>query len=388
MAASRRLLFQRIVVETILTLVAIAIAAWVWCADAFWFERHANAYRCIRDPHTLSLGNFSRWLAGVIALVLVLVVRPRVGRRVARNGISWAAVGRYALAIVLALGCAELILRRPAPFMTAPDGYSPTHIPDPRFAWKLAPSAQHTWHANGRDFLYAVNDEGNRAASIDAHSDHTRPTILIGGESIAMGMGNRYEDAFPALLEAQTGIQVVDLGVDAYGLDQIFMRESEVTSTYDHPLALVTIFHPEVAERSEVEDRPRLRVNDSDALELVPEPPVWVRDIRLRRIFRNLYHGTAEVDDLRAIVRDAAALARAHGAYPLFVTMNFLGPCLDVKGAPPFLFRTLFEDQNVPHIHVFLPANERLSDDLHPGPLAHKRIADAIANALHDAHVI
>ena len=388
-SARARVQVARIATEGLIVLVALAIAAWVWKADDFWFELHANACRCIRDPRTLSRGSLLRWSMLAISLFLALWLRPRASRWIAGSATPFASSARYVIAIVLALGCAELVLRRPGPVLPLPpEGYCPTHIPNAALGWSLAPNAHHEWHAGGRTFEYAVNADGNRASSIVSNSDRQRPTILLGGESIAMAMGVPYDEGFGALLESRTGLQVVDLGVDAYGLDQAFARERDELPKYEHPVAIVTVFHPEVAERAEVEDRSRLRIGEDGALVLVPPTPAWIRDIRLRHVFRELYHSSAELEDLKAIVRATLALAKQRGAYPLFVTMNFLEPCLAVNGREPALFRDLFDEQNAPRVHVFLPANERLSDDPHPNPLAHRRIADAVEKALQAAHVL
>ena len=368
--------------------VGIALLYFAWLANPFWVERHSSSYRCIRDEHTLATWQFLRLSSLGAAVFVLTVVRPWLARQLESSNVGWAGPARYGLAIIVALLCSEAYLRRPKPTPTAPPGYSPEHVPDPVLAWRLKPEAEHVWHQGGRDFSYAVNAEGNRALSIHADSNHERPTIFVSGESIAMGMGNPYQDSFAALLESRTGIQVVDVGVDAYGLDQACMRDREVVSSYPHVVAIVTIFHPEVAARAEVEDRPRLRVNANGGLELVPPTAPWIRDIHLRAILRGIYHSSAELDDLRAIVRSIAKLARDHAAYPLFVTVTFGSPCIDVEGKAPFLFRALFEDQNVPHIDVPLPASERLSDDMHPGPKAHVRMANAIEKALRDANVL
>ena len=388
MTQSRERNLRRWAIEAALAAMPVLLLVFAWRTDPAWIERHMSSLRCIENPRTLTAWTAARITACVLAAVFVLVLRPRLRPRVlASEGLA-AATGRYVVMVVLALLCAELYLRRPGPPYLAPEGYSPQHMPDPVFAWRLAPAAQHTWHAGGRQFLYAVNDEGNRARSIHDDSRHDEPTILIGGESIAMGMGNAYEDGFAARLENDTGIQVVDLGVDAYGLDQTYMREAEVLPSYSHPIAIVTVFHPEMAERAEVEDRPRLRVDDHGALRLVPPTPLWIREIQLRRILRGLYHSSSELEDLRALVRATADLARSRGAYPLFLTLNFSDPCLDVEGRGPYLFRSLIDEQGVPRVHVAISQSERLSDDQHPGPAAHERIAQAVEKALRDAQVI
>lgn len=377
-------------VDIALWLIAAAMAFWAWCADAFWFELHASSFRCIRNPHTLSAGNFFRWTALAASLGMFFWLRPRCVRWVKKKGISSGSVARNAAAIALALVVAEMVLRKPWRNDRQPENgkpLCPAIVPSPRDGYDLVPSTSCSETVDGRDIPYAINGEGNRYDGSATQSNHERSTILIGGESIALGVGVPYRATFGAVLEDRLGDQTVNTGVYGYSLGQVYLREAATAAVYAHVVALVTIFISEEATRSENEDLPRLRLGKSGELGLVAPTPQWIREVQLRRVFQSLYHGSAELDDMRATARAIADLAREHGAFALFVTTNFVERCRDVKGRAPSLFRQVFDEQHLSRVHVDLPATDLLQNNGHPNAAGHLRIADAVEAALRDAGV-
>jgi hypothetical protein len=364
---------------------AIVLSAWAWVADGPWLERHAHEYRCLRDAALVETVRLERGAAVVLALVLVVLVRPRAGRFVEKQKPE--ALARVGFAVLAALLATELILRARPATGGAPCDYCPDVRASDDYLWGLQPSSAHAW----RDFTYYVNAEGNRARSVDALPDHARPTILIAGESIALGMGVGYERTFGALLEARTGVQTVNVAVHGFGADQAYARLAEAIASFDRPIAVVTVFVPEEATRAEIEDHPHLVADGLGGLTRAPPKPAWLRDVRVRTLFRRAidYHGDAEIADLRAVARATAELARRRGAYPLFVTTNFERPCVDVDGKGPWLFRTTFDDQGLARVHVHLgPEAKATPLDPHPGPYGHRLLADAVEGALRAAHAL
>ena len=119
-----------------------------------------------------------------------------------------------------------------------------------------------------------------------------------------------------------------------------------------------------------------------------PEPP-WVQNLRTLRLWRTIFHYNDDeaVEIERALLRDTARAVRARGALPLFLVTNFQAPCLPVDGQPPWLFRTLFEDDALPHVDVALDPTWTLADDPHPDARAHGALADAVEKALRAAHL-
>jgi hypothetical protein len=360
-------------------------------ADGPWLERHAHAYRCLLDARLIHKVRVERVVAAGVALILLVIVAPRLGRLVAPA--SAAGVARIGLSVVLAVVASEVILRKPwaaSPSAPVRDFCPPARLSD-LYGWGLRPSTEYTWHAGGREFTYYVNAEANRARTLVALPDHTRPTIFVAGESFALGMGVPYEQTFGALLEDRTGLQVVNIAGHGYGADQAYLRTAEVIDSFAHVVAIVTTFLPEEAIRAEAEDQPHLRMRPDGTLARQEPMVAWLRNLRVRQVLRDAidYHGDATVDNLRAIARATADLARRHGAYPLFVTSDFGTPCIDVDGKGPWLFHSLFDDQGIPRIHVDVdPAGRIADDDPHPGPHGHRVLADAIEQALRAAHVL
>jgi hypothetical protein len=263
----------------------------------------------------------------------------------------------------------------------------PPISPHARYGWLPNPSTEYTWHGP-RDVIYVTDEHSNRTSSLDPAFDPSAPTILIGGESISEGIAVRYEETFASLIEHDLSIQVVDTGVVAYTMDQAYLRELDTVPALPHLVAIITSFVPEQVERPEMETLPSLQPDENDEMTIVPAVPEWLRKSRLRGIWRGLYHSDYDIDHMRFIARLTERLARNHGAYPLFMTTNYLDRCLDVDGRPPALFRLLFDDQKIPRVHIDLPASQRAEGDTHPGPLSHRQIATEIERALHDAHVL
>jgi hypothetical protein len=381
------------VTEALVVAGAFGLLYWAWRADGPWLEQHAHAYRCLHDAHLVSVVRVERGIAAAVVLVLLFFVRPRMGRLVQRAAPSAGAIARVGVAALLALVTAEVILRRPWANPPPPPvrDYCPPERKSDVYLWGLQPSTTYTWHAGGRSFSYYVNAEANRARSLDALPDHSRPTIFVAGESTALGMGIPYEETFGALLEDRTGVQVVNVAGAGYGADQAYLRMAEVVESFARPLAIVTVFVAEEAIRAENEDQPHLRPKRDGTLEPAPPTPAWLRSLRVRAVLRNAvdYHGDLEVEALRAIVRATADFAHKRAAYPLFVTTNFEGPCIDVDGRGPWLFHSLFEDQGIPRVHLDLDRTAKIGTaDPHPGAVGNRLIADAVENALRAAHVL
>jgi hypothetical protein len=379
----------RVLVELAVALVAVAVIVWAIRADVFWFESHAYGVRCIKEPRLFRVASAARIAGFAGGALLLLIVRPRLGRLIARRGPpSLAATGRVLLAVVLSLVATEVILRKPwkpAPPPPPEERYCPPIRPLPALTWGLVPSVDCTWKAGGREVAYSVNAEAQRVRSSRVPIDRARPTVVIAGESTALGLGIPYDETFIGLLEDRLGVQVVTLGVQGYGADQAYLRTEEVLPSYAHPIAIVTVFIPELVLRAETEDRTRLRVGEGGALALVPPSPVWLRDLRLRALWKDAipYHADAAVADLRAIVRATAELARARGAYPLFLATNYDPPCLDVAGKRPWILRTVFDEQDVPHVDVDLPTSMQIDTyDKHPNSEGHRRLSAAVEGAL------
>ncbi len=95
-------------------------------------------------------------------------------------------------------------------------------MPDELLGWVLGPGRV------SRDGLYASSAEGVRSAQPGERAlatDRPRRVALV-GDSFTFGFDVRFEDSWGHRLERALGpdVQVVNFGVEAYGLDQAYLR--------------------------------------------------------------------------------------------------------------------------------------------------------------------
>ena len=92
---------------------------------------------------------------------------------------------------------------------------------DAQLGWALVPSFVGVSDRSGEEVEYRINSKGLR----DAEADYEKPAsmfrIVTVGASRTFGYGVRIEQHFTTLLERQCpGIDVINMGVNAYGVDQ------------------------------------------------------------------------------------------------------------------------------------------------------------------------
>lgn len=364
--------------EVVVIIGAIALVGLAWHADAPWFERHVLVGYCATSRVGLALSPAARASAVVAALLLGLVVRPRLGRWAARaSARDLAGVG---FAIIAALAMSELILRR-IPFgertpLVRAD--MPRAVADPRLGWRFVPSQTAAVSIRGRTVEYAIDADGDRAATAAERIDPERPTIIIAGESIAFGESLPWPETLAAHLAADLGVQIVDVGVPTYGSDQAYLRVVDALERVRRPVAVITTFIPQVIRRNGQTTRPHLALRDG-ALSL--EPPT--RRLELARLWRDEpYHDGTAVELTRAVLQETVRVAQAHGASPLFVVTNYGPPCL--SGGDAWILRTLFDDGAIPSVRVELGADDVVgAPDFHPNARGARRLAEAVEAALH-----
>jgi hypothetical protein len=369
----------RFAIEATMVLLAVLVAAWAVAADPRWFERHVAPRYCIDRP--VGAWHLVRAAAIGFSLVLAFLVRPWLGRVVARTrGRDLAAtlVGS-ALAVVAALGLGELMLRH----VKWDDAIVGPGIPDvqadPRLGWKLRPNRilrVDRGHA-GASVSYAVNARGERAAHVEDLPDPAAPTLVVAGESIAMGYGLDWDDTFAARVGRALGLQVVNLGAPAYGNDQAYLRLLEALPQLSQVRLVVIVFVPVQIRRNISPSRPHLVVAADGTLAPAPAATglaAW----RLGRLVHDEpYHGDDAVAVTRAILLATAQAVRAHGAEALFLITNYGAACLDPE--PPAQ-EQLFA--GLPHVRVDLDGTDMFSArDQHPTARGARKLADAILGA-------
>jgi len=221
-----------------------ALLTWAIRADADWFDRHVLPTYCPRAPSTLVFETCARWSAAFAAALVVLFVRPKLGRWAARRERPrlWYAAARLAGAVSLALVVCDVVLRfRQRPRRLEDDEGLPPMRVDETGNYVPIPSRVKDFAVQGRSVRYELDAEGNRAASVRNASDPRAATLLFTGESITLGWGVAYEESYPALVGRDLGVQSVNLAVTGFSSDQAFLRLREALPRFALPVALVTI---------------------------------------------------------------------------------------------------------------------------------------------------
>jgi hypothetical protein len=306
---------------------------------------------------------------------LALVARRRIGRFAARTP---AGALRIVIAVVLAFGASDLVLNRvhlrPVEWLSAKD--EPRRQLDPRLGWTWVPARTGRKSIGGRVIDYAIDPAGYRVRSVDEPVDPERRTILFIGESVMFGEGLRYAESIPAQVEDLMGIQTANLAVHGYGNDQAYLRLETELPHFRRPVAVVSLFMPALFGRNLDQDRPHL----SPGL-------VW-RPAEQRSRLSSLaklvvpYRADTTVERgvrvTQEVLRATNDLARAHGATPLLVVLQF-----GHEEAPEqVLRRRILDDAGIPYVWIEIDSAWRLSWDRHPNARAAHAIAAAIVTEL------
>src|SRR5262249_13217301 len=152
-------------------------------------------------------------------------------------------------------------------------------VEDPRTGWAFVPNRTMVLPPRGRQrrAVYAIDAHGDRAPSQDWVEDPEAPTVILTGESTAVGHGLESPDTIAGRLR----VQVVNVAEGGYGSDQAHLRAVDALARFKRPVAVVTLVLPVQLHRNIQDDRPRLVVRGGA---LVAEPANRSR-LRLRRIF-------------------------------------------------------------------------------------------------------
>ena len=96
---------------------------------------------------------------------------------------------------------------------------------DRELGWAYLPNLSKTVNENGHQWPVFTNQDGIRVAAPGTAFDAALPSILFIGCSFTMGHGLPYEESFVGQFAAlpEMPLQVVNLGVQAYGTDQAWL---------------------------------------------------------------------------------------------------------------------------------------------------------------------
>ncbi|HEX9290221.1 MAG TPA: hypothetical protein VF904_11905 [Anaeromyxobacteraceae bacterium] len=371
------------------TAAGAALVAWAVLADPRWAERHVLPSYCATHPAEWVVARAGRWLVGALGVVVAVKLAPALERRAGRSSLrpqAGSLVG-IALAVVASLGVAEVSMRRLHQRLPAGEGAplhgrgAPMARADARLGWSWFPGRT-TWIRMGDGLVaYAIDAEGDRAASEHDLPDHALPTVLFTGESIAFGYGLAYEETIPFLVGRDLGVQTVNVAVIGYGSDQAHLRALDALARYRHPLAVVTLFITDQIDRNVDAWRPRLALGPGGTLQLAAPST----GLRIAKLLQELpYRGDERLRVTAAVLRATAEAARARGALPLFVVTNHGAACLPEGREEAWVVDELFVRQRLPFLRVELGPEDRLPllFERHPSARGAHKIAAAVERAL------
>jgi hypothetical protein len=367
----------RVIVEIVLGGIGAALLILAIGANQQWLDRHFLPSFLLPREWYVRAETSIRLAMAIAGAVLAFVVRPRVGRLVARAPGSAA---RIILAAVLALAASEPMLRRvhlqPAEWLL-PDE-EPRRQPDPRLGWTFMPARAGHATIGGRVVEYAFDAAGYRVRRIDDPVDPARPTILFTGESVMFGEGLTWEESIPAQVGAMMGIQSANLAVHGFGSDQAYLRLQSELPRFRQPVAVVSLFMPALFGRNLDHERPHL----GPGLTWLPGTQRW----RLHSLASLLvpYHHERTIDEAitltREVLQATVALAHTRGAAALIIVPQF-----GTEGDAEERLRHQILDapeSRVPYERIEIDPTWRLPWDRHPNPHAARAIATAIAARL------
>jgi hypothetical protein len=369
-----------VIAEIAVASIGAALVACAVAADQRWLDRHfLPTHTVSRQLHVLA-ETVARGVVAALGAGLALVARPRIGRFAARVPAATLVADalRVSLAVMLALGTSELVLRRTFRRATEeqPADQEPLRRPDSRVGWTFVPARTGRDTVGGRVIEYAFDPAGYRVRRTDEPVDPERPTIVFTGESIMVGHGLTWDESVPARVGALLGMQVANLAVHGFASDQAYLRLAAELPRFRRPVAVVSLFTPVLFDRNLDDDRPHL----GPGLVWLPAEHRW----RLAALARLLvpYRSDEVIERGVIVTREVLAatveLARARGALPIVVVPQF-GREEPVEQA---LRHRILDGSGVPCVYVELDPSWRLWWNRHPDSRAASAIAAAIAARL------
>ena len=364
--------------EILTALAALSLIAFPFFADQRWFDRHfLPSFFFTRDEY-VRIELIVRATAAIIGLSLLLLARRHVARTLADHP---DVILTTALAVVLAFGATEIILRQKR--MRAAEEVPPKKEPlrnlDGRLGWLFVPSHTGYQSNNGRRVQYVMDANGYRVRTPEDRVDFNAPAILFAGESMMVGEKLLWRETIPALVGSRLGIQPVNIAVSGYATDQAYLRLASELPRFRNPVAVVMLFSPSIFDRNLDDDRPHL----DEHLALKPPADHWRLLALARRIVRYRSDETIErgVATTRELLRATVRLARSRGAVALIVVPQFTPETPRERD----LRRRILDAAKLPYVLVPLDPNARVPDDGHPNAAATAVVADAVASRLYDA---
>jgi hypothetical protein len=371
----RKSFWARVMTEAAFASGGIGLLSCAIIANRRFLDRHFVPSFFLPYHSYILLQNCGRLAMAILGGWLVLVARRRAGRFAARTP---AGVLYIVVAVVLALATSELLLAhvrlRPAEWLSPND--EPRRQPDARLGWTWV--SERTGHKNigGRVIDYAIDRNGYRVSRVDEPVNPEKATILFTGESVMFGEGLTYAESIPAQVSAMMGIQTANLAVHGYGNDQAYLRLQIELPRFRRPVAVVSLFMTALFGRNLDQDRPHL----GPGLVWLPAQQRSRLAFLTKLIVPYRTDTTVErgVTVTQEVLHATNELARAHGATPLLIVLQFGQEAVPEQA----LRRRILDNANIPYVFVDVDSSWRLPWDRHPNARAARAIATAIVNDL------
>jgi hypothetical protein len=365
----------RVIIECAVASIGGALLVCALLANQRWLDRHFLPSWFLPRHWYVLIESSVRVVMAAVGVSLALFVRPRVGRFIAS---APARVLHATIAAVLALGASELVLRRVhlrAGEWLLPDE-EPRRRPDPRLGWTFVPGRNGHSTIGGRLVDYAFDSAGYRVRRVEEPVDPERPTILFTGESVMFGEGLTWEESVPAQVGAMMGMQSANLAVHGFSSDQAYLRLQMELPRFHRPVAVVSLFMTDLFGRNLDDDRPHL---GPGLVWLPPEHGSRLSSLAQMLVpFRSDQAIERGVVTTREVLRATIDLARARGATPLILVLQFGSE----EEAGQALRRRILDEDRLPYLRVEIDAAWRLPWDRHPNPRAAHVMAAAVAARL------
>jgi len=252
----------------------------------------------------------------------------------------------------------------------------PRRQSDARLGWTWVPGRTGHKRIGGRVIEYAIDPAGYRVSSVNEPVDLDRPTILFAGESVMFGEGLNYDESIPAQVGAMMGIQTANLAVHGYGNDQAYLKLESELPRFRQPVAIVSLFMTALFGRNLDQDRPHL----GPGLVWLPagQRPRLTSLAKLLVPYRADRTVERGLEVTQEVLRATDDLARAHGATPLLVVLQFG----QEEEPEQELRRRILDDLSIPYMLIDIDSSWRLPWDRHPNARAARAIAIAITSEL------
>jgi hypothetical protein len=340
-----------------------------------WLDRHLLPSWFLPRSWLVLIESSVRVVLAAGGVWLLLWLRPRAGRFAAS---APGALVPSAIAIALALGAGELVLRqvqsRPVGWLVPEE--EPRRRRDPRLGWTFEPARTGQHAAGARVIDYSFDAAGYRVRRPDEPVDPAQPTILFIGESVMFGEDLTWEDSVPAQVGAMMGIQSANLAVHGFSSDQAYLRLERELPRFRQPVAVVSLFMTAIFGRNLDDNRPHL----GPGLVWLPA----VQEDRLASLatllvpFRREQTVERGIAMTRDVLRATLDLARARGAHPLIVVPQF-----GVEDPAERALRLrILDEAGLLYLWIEISEGWRLSRSLHPNADAARAIGTAIASRL------